>query len=165
MELDDLDRRILSELQSDASLTNLALSQRVHASAPTCLRRVKRLIAERIIERQVAIVSAQALGASLTAIIEVTLISQAAERLAEFEHRVALEAEIQQCYRVTPSPDFVLIALLHDMPAYHALAHRLLTGQAQVRNVRSFFSTHRSKFETRVPWTVAAAKVAPLRSN
>jgi Lrp/AsnC family transcriptional regulator, leucine-responsive regulatory protein len=157
VELDDLDRRILSELQTDASLTNLALAIRVHASAPTCLRRVRRLVQNRVIERQVAIVAPAALGTHLTAIVEVTLASQAAERLAEFEHRVVQETEIQQCYRVTPSPDFVLIALLRDMPAYHALAHRLLTGQAQVRNVRCFFATHRSKFDTRVPLAFATA--------
>lgn len=156
-ELDDLDRRILSELQNDAAQTNLDLARRVHASAPTCLRRVRRLIAHRVIERQVAIVAPSALGAALTVILEVTLVSQAAEQLTRFEQRIALESEIQQCYRVATGADFVLIALVRDMPAYNALAHRLLIGQAHVRNVRSLFATHRSKFDTRVPFAAAAA--------
>ena len=55
-----------------------------------------------------------------------------------------------QCYRVSPGPDFVLVVQVADMPAYHALAHRLFTSHANVRNVKSYFSTHRSKFDTRI---------------
>jgi Lrp/AsnC family leucine-responsive transcriptional regulator len=46
-----------------------------------------------------------------------------------------------------------LILQVADMPAYHALAHRLFAAEANVRNVRTFFSTHRSKFETRIAFT------------
>jgi Lrp/AsnC family leucine-responsive transcriptional regulator len=55
---------------------------------------------------------------------------------------------VTQCYRVSPGPDFVLVVQVADMAAYHALAHRLFATQANVRNVRSFFSILRSKFET-----------------
>ena len=55
-----------------------------------------------------------------------------------------------QCYRVSPGPDFLLVVQVQDMPAYHALVHRAFTATANVRNVRTFFSVHRSKFETRV---------------
>jgi Lrp/AsnC family leucine-responsive transcriptional regulator len=49
---------------------------------------------------------------------------------------------------VSPGPDFVLIIQVADMTAYHALAHRLFATQSNIRNVRSFFSILRSKFET-----------------
>jgi len=75
---------------------------------------------------------------------------QAAERMAEFEALVATEPAVLQCYRVAPGPDFVLIVQVGDMPAYHALAHRLFAAHANVRNVKAYFSTFRSKFETRV---------------
>lgn len=146
--LDELDRRILNALQSDASVTNIELANRVHASPPTCLRRVKRLVDAGVIERQVALVAPQLVGPALTAIVEITLDHQAAEKLAAFEALVAAEAAVLQCYRVSPGPDFVLVAQVADMPAYHALAHRLFAAHANVRNVRSFFSIHRSKFET-----------------
>src|SRR5690349_15011876 len=123
--LDDLDRRILDALQSDASQTNNELAARVHASAPTCLRRVKRLVDAGVIERQVAIVAPEKVGIGLTAIVEVTLDHQAAERMTEFEALVARENAVAQCYRVSPGPDFVLVVRVADMPAYHALAHRL----------------------------------------
>jgi Lrp/AsnC family leucine-responsive transcriptional regulator len=149
-QLDDLDRRILNTLQSDASYTNAELAELMHVSPPTCLRRVKHLHDNRVIERQVAIIDPAKVGARLTAIVEISLDVQAAERMDEFEKLVASEAAVLQCYRVAPGPDFVLIIQVADMPAYHALAHRLFATHANVRNVKAYFSTFRSKFETRI---------------
>lgn len=150
IELDELDLRILEQMQADSSLTNQDLAQRVHASAPTCLRRVRRLVDEGVIEKQVAIVNPGKVGSTLTAIIEITLDVQTADRMHAFEADMAKEPVVLQCYRVSPGPDFIVIAQVADMPAYHAMAHRTFTSQANVRNVRSFFSIHRSKFETRI---------------
>jgi Lrp/AsnC family leucine-responsive transcriptional regulator len=148
--LDDLDRRILNALQADASQTNAELAEQVHVSPPTCLRRVKALTQRGIIARQVAILDPEKVGARLSAIVEITLDIQAAERMTQFEALAAQESAVLQCYRVTPGPDFVLVVQVADMPAYHALAHRLFTAHANVRNVKAYFSTHRSKFETRI---------------
>ena len=150
MDFDEIDRRILNALQKDASQTNAELAAAVHVSAPTCLRRVKQLRDSGVIEREVALVSPEKVGARLTAVVEISLDIQAAERMTEFEALVAAEAAVLQCYRVSPGPDFVLIVQVADMPAYHALAHRLFTAHANVRNVKAYFSTHRSKFDTRV---------------
>jgi len=147
---DDVDRRILNALQADASQTNAELAALVHVSPPTCLRRVKQLTDSGVIERQVAIVNPDKIGARLSAIVEITLDVQAAERMQEFERLAAGEAAVLQCYRVSPGPDFVLVVQVTDMPAYHDLAHRLFTAHANVRNVKAYFSTHRSKFETRI---------------
>ena len=147
--LDELDRRILEHLQQDASITNQELAERVHASPPTCMRRVRRLIDSGIIQKQVAIVDPAKIANTLTALLEITLDVPTAESLQQFEQVVAQEDAILQCYRVSSGPDFVLIAQVVDMPAYHALVHRAFTAQANVRNVRTFFSIHRSKFDTR----------------
>lgn len=148
--MDDIDRRILTALQIDAGQTNSELAQAVHVSPPTCLRRVKHLTDTGVITRRVALVDPAKIGPSLTVIVEISLDVQAAERMAEFEALVATEPAVLQCYRVAPGPDFVLIVQLSDMPAYHALAHRLFAAHANVRNVKAYFSTFRSKFETRV---------------
>ena len=148
--MDDIDRRILTALQIDAGQTNSELAQAVHVSPPTCLRRVKHLTDTGVITRRVALVDPAKIGPSLTVIVEISLDVQAAERMAEFEALVAMEPAVLQCYRVAPGPDFVLIVQLSDMPAYHALAHRLFAAHANVRNVKAYFSTFRSKFETRV---------------
>lgn len=145
--LDPTDLRILEQLQRDASLSNQDLAARVHVSPATCLRRVKRLFETGVIERRVALLSAEKLGAGLTAIVEITLDRQGAEHLAAFETRAVAEAAIQQCYRVSPGPDFVLVLQVADMAAYHALVQRLFTQDANVRNVKSYFSARRAKFE------------------
>jgi Lrp/AsnC family transcriptional regulator, leucine-responsive regulatory protein len=77
---------------------------------------------------------------------EITLDRQGDEHVAAFEARAVAEAAVQQCYRVSPGPDLVLVMWLPDMAAYHALVQRLFTQDANVRNVKAFFATHRAKF-------------------
>lgn len=153
--LDATDLQLLDLLQEDASQSNLALAQRLHVSPPTCLRRVKRLQVAGLIERQVAVLSADRLapllGHGMEAIVEVTLERQGAEHLAAFEARVIADNAVQQCYRVSPGPDFILHVRATDMPAYLALQQRLFTADANVRNVKAFFSVKRAKFAPRLP--------------
>ncbi len=153
--IDDIDLRLLDQLQRDASLSNIELAERVRTSPPTCLRRVKRLRDAGLIERQIAVLSvdklAPVLGHGLCAIVEITLDRQGAECLDAFEQRMSTDAGVQQCYRVSPGPDFVLVAHARDMPDYLALAQRLFTSDANVRNVKAFFSLKRSKFGAQIP--------------
>ena len=152
--LDLTDLKLLEALQSDASITNQALAECVHISPPTCLRRVKRLHEAGLIERQIALLSPDKLsvllGHGLSAIIEITLDRQGAGYLEAFEQKVVLQSAVQQCYRVSPGPDFILLVHVLDMPHYLALTQRLFTEDANVRNVKAFFSTKRSKFEPKV---------------
>jgi DNA-binding Lrp family transcriptional regulator len=152
---DDTDLRLLDLLQRDASLSNQDLAAAAHTSPATCLRRVKRLVDAGVIERRVALLSPQHLGAGLTALTEVTLDRQGAEHLAAFEVRAVADIAVQQCYRVSPGPDFMLVLQVADMDAYHALVQRLFTQDANVRNVKSFFSVHRAKFEPAIVLPVA----------
>jgi Lrp/AsnC family leucine-responsive transcriptional regulator len=159
--IDSIDLLLLDGLQKDASLSNQALAALAHISPPTCLRRVKRLVDSGLVERQVAILSADKLapllGHGLQAIVEITLERQGEEAQAAFEQRVAGDEAVQQCYRVSPGPDFVLVVHARDMPDYLALAQRLFTADANVRNVKSYFSVKRSKFSTQIPVKPRAA--------
>lgn len=152
---DEIDLLLLDQLQQDASLSNQELAQRVNTSPPTCLRRVKRLRDAGLIERQIAILSTDklspVLGHGLNVIVEITLDRQGAEAQEAFEQRVSLDDAVQQCYRVSPGPDFVLVVHALNMPDYLALAQRLFNSDANVRNVKAFFSVKRSKFGARVP--------------
>ncbi len=150
IDLDATDLRILAVLQRNASLTNQALAERAATSPATCLRRVRRLEETGAIERRVALLGTALLGAGLSAFAEVTLDRQGAEHLAAFEARAVAEPAVQQCHRVSPGPDFMLLIQLPDMPAWHALVQRLFTQDANVRNVKSYFSVHRAKFETAI---------------
>ena len=148
--LDDIDMQLLAALQQDASLSNVALAERVHVSPPTCLRRIKRLTDGGWIERQVAILSRDKLGHGLQALVEVTLDRQGAEHLDAFESRAVADAAVQQCWRVSPGPDFVLVIHAIDMTGYLAVTQRLFTQDANVRNVKAFFATRRAKFSTQI---------------
>jgi DNA-binding Lrp family transcriptional regulator len=152
--LDNTDLLILAQLQQDAAITNQQLAERVFTSPPTCLRRVKRLRDLGLIERQIAILSpdrlSPLLGHGLTVIAEITLDRQDRQSLEVFEARVSADMAVQQCYRVSPGPDFVLVLQAPDMAAYLALSERLFTQDANVRNVKAFFSVKRAKFEPAV---------------
>lgn len=154
--LDATDLRLLDLLQHDASLSNLQLAERAHTSPATALRRVRRLIDEGVIERQVALLSPDRLGHGLSALVEITLDRQGAEHLDAFEARITQDSAVQQCWRVSPGPDFILVVHAVDMPGYHALAQRLFTQDANVRNVKAFFSVKRAKFDPRLPLPMAA---------
>ncbi len=155
MSLDSIDLRVLAALQLDADVNNQELAAAMGVSAATCLRRVKRLKAQGYIARTVALLDpdklGQSLGHGLSALVEVTLDRQGVEHLEAFEARVCADTAVTQCYRVSPGPDFVLVLNLRDMPAFLALSQRLLTQDANVRNVKTYFSVKQVKFEPRVP--------------
>ncbi len=154
MSIDSIDLALLNQLQADTSLSNQQLAAQVHISPPTCLRRVKRLREQGLIEREIAVLSVDKLAAlaghGLCAIAEITLDRQDSGALDAFEQRIAADAAVQQCYRVSPGPDFVLVLHVAGMPDYLALAQRLFSADANVRNVKTFFSVKRSKFGARV---------------
>ena len=152
--LDTTDLQLLAILQANASISNIALADKLRISAPTCLRRNKRLLQEGWIEKQVAILSSDKLGRllghSVTALIEVSLDKQGEELLLAFETRAIQEAAVQQCWRVSPGPDFMLVVQVPDMPSYLSFTQKLLTQDANVRNVKAFFSLKRAKFGTQI---------------
>ena len=160
--LDAADLRLLALLQHDATLSVQALADAAGLSAATCHRRLKRLRDEGWIERQVAIVSAdklrQAMGAGLQAVVEVTLEVQTEEALARFEAHAVQDGAVQQCWRVSPGPDFMLVLTVGDMPGYQAAALRLFSAAQGVRNVRAFFAIRRAKFGTALPLPEGVAR-------
>jgi len=155
-ELDAIDLQLLNHLQRDASVSNVALAEKVNVSPPTCLRRIKRLVDGGWIERQIAVLNADQLGAALghglTALVEVSLDKQGSEHLDAFETRAVTHDAVQQCWRVSPGPDFMLVVQAADMPHYLSISQTLFTQDANVRNVKAFFSTKRAKFTTTWPF-------------
>jgi Lrp/AsnC family transcriptional regulator, leucine-responsive regulatory protein len=153
--LDALDLRLLDALQHDAGQGHNDLARQLGVSPATVLRRTRRLEAAGVIERRVALLQperlAACLGHGLSAVVEVNLDRQGQEHQDAFERAAVAQAAVQQCYRVSPGPDFVLVVAVRDMPAYQALCERLFTQQANVRHVRAFFSQRRAKFHPQLP--------------
>ncbi|MCD8515522.1 MAG: Lrp/AsnC family transcriptional regulator [Burkholderiaceae bacterium] len=150
LELDAIDLQLLAALQVDASEPNQQRAERCGISPATALRRVRRLEQLGLIERTVALLQperlADALGHGLTVIVEVTLDMQTEEQLGAFERLAVAHPSVQQVYRVSPGPDFVLIVAVRDMPSYQTLAQALFTQHRHVRHVKAYFSLKRSKF-------------------
>jgi Lrp/AsnC family leucine-responsive transcriptional regulator len=167
MDLDATDIRLLTLLQADASQSNQDLAAAAHTSPATALRRVRRLHDTGVIDRQVALLNPDRIGRGLSAIVELTLDRQGAEHLDAFEQRMAVDDEVQQLWRVSPGPDFVAVVHCADMAGYHALAQRLFTQDANVRNVKAYFAVKRAKFDPQVrlgprPGAAAAASTAAI---
>ena len=155
IDLDPIDLRLLVQLQRDASLSNQQLAAAVQVSPATAHRRVRRLHDLGLVERVVAHLAPQRLADAglplLQAVVEVTLDQQSVERLDAFEARALADPAVQQCWRVSPGPDFVLVLAMADMPAYQAVTARLFTADANVRNVRAFFAVKRARFGSELP--------------
>ncbi len=155
MKLDDIDLTLLDALQDDAAAPLATLAERCGVSAPTVLRRIRRLEAAGLIERRVALLQSEklaaALGEGLLAIVELTLERQGVEHLQAFEALAVADAAVQQCYRVSAGPDFVLVVAVRGMAEYQALAQRLFTAHGNVRTVKAYFCLQRAKFTPRLP--------------
>ena len=136
MKLDKTDFRILDQLQSDGSLSNVELAKRVNLSPSPCLARVKALEGSGVIQRYVALASAAALGLGLTVFISISLKAQSKASLAEFEAHIARHNEIMECYLMTGDSDYLLRVVVPDLEAYErfVMDFTKIPGLAQIRS-------------------------------
>lgn len=150
VELDEIDCSLLRILQKNNRLTNLQLARMLKLSAPTCLRRVRRLRQLGVIVADVCLVDPAKVGVGLVVFIEVTLERQQEELQQAFERRMQKVAEVKQCYMISGQTDYMLMVQVADMDAYHRFVRRILTGGPNVRNFKSTFAMHRCKFQPEV---------------
>jgi Lrp/AsnC family leucine-responsive transcriptional regulator len=137
---DELDQRILAELQRDAGLTNQELADRVGLSASPCLRRVKALEEAGVIRKRVALLDRKKLGFSLTALIQISMDRHTPERFEKFERTVKQYPEVQTCYLITgQQSDYLLIVIVPDMDHYQAFLLDKITRIEGVTGVHSSF--------------------------
>ncbi len=149
---DRVDRKIFAELQSNASLSNLELSERVGLSPSPCLRRVKQLEEKGVISRRVTLMNQEALGLSLTVYVQVSLVSQGAGVLEHFEEMVERYPEVLECNLVTGSDaDYLIKAVVPDMSGYEHFLLRELNRIEGVSHIRSSFVLRRVVNRTELP--------------
>jgi Lrp/AsnC family leucine-responsive transcriptional regulator len=134
-ELDQLDVKILELYQGDTQLPAHRIGKAVGLSAAAVQRRLKQLRESGVIAREVAQLDPPSVGLGVTCIVNVRLRSDATTALARFQKQIAGTAEVQQCYYVTGTSDYVLIILVADMEAYEALTHGPLFTD---RNIHKF---------------------------
>ena len=117
MKLDTIDIRILNELQTDSSHSNVELAKRVHLSPSPCLMRVKALKDKGVIRNYVALADPKALGLGLNVFISISLKEQSKESLAVFEKRISEHDEDMECYLMTGDSDYLIRVAVADMDA------------------------------------------------
>jgi len=149
--LDAIDRRILTELQDDASLTNVELAERVGLSPSPCLARVRALETSGVIARRVALLDAAKLGSNISVFIQVTLEKQTAAALQAFERAILRIPEVMECYLMTGDADYLLRVVVPDTLALQHLIIDRLSGVAGVATIRSSFSLKQIKYKTALP--------------
>ncbi len=157
MELKPTDLRILTELQEDASLTNVELARRVHLSPSPCLARVKALESAGVIRRYVALADPAALGLGLNVFISISLKEQSRESLAEFERRIAEHEEVMECYLMTGDSDYLIRVALPDIAALERFILNQLTPIPGIEKIRSSFALKQVRYKTALPLAAARA--------
>lgn len=151
MELDAIDARILTELQSDGGLTNAELAERVGLSPSPCLRRVKILADAGVIKKRVALVDGNAIDLKVSVFIHVTLEKQIEENLSAFEAAVEARPEVVECYLMTGESDYLLRVVVPDLEAYERFLMEHLTRIPGVSNIKSSFALNQVKYSTALP--------------
>ena len=148
--LDDIDWKILRELQDDGRMTNVELARRVGISAPPCLRRVRALEEAGFIKGYRALLDEKLLGFELTMFAMVHLSSQAEADLAAFEEFVRAQPIVRECWMLSGEIDFILKCVAPSLAAFQAFVAEL-TGAPAVRNVKTSLTLRNSKDAAMVP--------------
>lgn len=149
--LDDIDRRILLELQSNARISNVELSRLVGLSTSPCLRRVKALEAHGIIEGYVSLLNQSAVGYPVSVFVNVTLERQVEPSLEHFEAAIKERPEVVECYLMTGDADYLLRVVTKDLESYERFLIDHLTRIPGVSSIKSSFSLKQVSFRTALP--------------
>nr|WP_176596352.1 Lrp/AsnC family transcriptional regulator [Sphingobium sp. 15-1] len=149
--LDDLDRRMLAELQADGRMTNLELSEKVGLSPSPCLRRLKQLEAQGVITRYVALVDPDQLGLGVTAFVRIRLDQQDDRHLTIFEEAVAQFPEVMECYLMSGDSDYQLRLVVEDLKAFENFLRYKLTRIEGVSQLTTSFALRPVVYKTALP--------------
>ncbi|MEA2783216.1 MAG: Lrp/AsnC family transcriptional regulator, leucine-responsive regulatory protein [Rhodospirillaceae bacterium] len=149
--LDAIDAKIVRELQLDARITNVELSERVGLSPTPCLRRIKALEKSGVIKSYTALVDESAVGLPVSVFVSVSLERQIEPALELFEAQIQGQPEILECYLMTGDSDYLLRVVTSDLMAYERFLKQHLTRIPGVANIRSSFSLKQVIHRTTLP--------------
>jgi DNA-binding Lrp family transcriptional regulator len=148
---DEIDRRLLSELQAEGRVTNVELAQRVGLTAPPCLRRVRALEEEGVIRGYHADLDASKLGFAITVFAMVSLKSQAEDDLREFEDHMRNLAEVREVHMLNGEIDFILKIVSQDLQSFQEFLTSKLTPAPNVASVKTSLTIRTAKHVPGVP--------------
>jgi DNA-binding Lrp family transcriptional regulator len=149
--LDNIDRRLLAELQAEGRVTNVDLAKRVGLTAPPCLRRVRTLEDSGVIRGYHADLDASKLGFAITVFAMVSLRSQAEEDLRAFENHIKALPEVRECHMLNGEIDFILKIVSKDLQSFQEFLTSHLTPAPNVASVKTSLTIRTAKHEPGVP--------------
>ena len=152
--LDEIDRKILAELQADGRMTNVELAKRVGISAPPCLRRVRTLEESGFITGYHAEVNARELGFEVQVFAMVGLDSQAESELSAFEAQCGLWPLVRECHMLNGEVDFILKCVAPDLSSFQQFLTGELLTTPNVASVKTSLVIRGAKDEPGVPFDV-----------
>jgi DNA-binding Lrp family transcriptional regulator len=138
MLVDQLDRKILRRYQANTRVAAEAIAAEVGLSTAAVQRRLRRMRQNGVIRQETAVIDPRAVGLAVTCIVTVELLRETGSGIQRFKSKIAKYSEVQQCYYVTGTCDFLLVVLASDMQAYEAFTRKALLDDANVRS----FTTH-----------------------
>jgi Lrp/AsnC family transcriptional regulator len=150
-QLDAIDRRIVSALQDDGTLSNADLAQRVGASSASCWRRVKALEAAGVLTRTVRLVDPAAVGRGVNVLCNVRMRSHAIEARQAFEAFVDGRPEIVESFSMSGEWDYLLRIVVADVSDYNHFLMQVMLGQSSVAGASSHFALSMTKYTTAIP--------------
>lgn len=148
--LDPIDRRILRELQRDATVPIADLALHVGLSQTPCWKRVKRLTDAGVIQRRVAILAREKLDLGLAVFVSVKTSRHDQEWLDAFAKAASTMPEVVEFYRLAGDTDYLLKVLVKDIAAYDAFYKRLIAA-VPLSDVSSAFAMEQIKYTTALP--------------
>ena len=151
MKLDRYDRAILQALQQDGRISNVQLAARVSLSESACLRRVRALEQDGLIERYVALLNQKKAGVGGTVFVHIALRREEQSELAAFEEAVQAIPEIMECYLMTGEFDYLLRVVVSDMADFERLHNEALTRLPGVARVNSSIAIRTVTKTTELP--------------
>lgn len=149
--LDAIDRKLLHELQRDASISHAELAERVGASTASCWRRIRALETDGVLGRQIRLVNAARLGRGVNVICHVKIKNHSAETTEAFESFIAARDEIIECYSMTGEWDYLLRVLVADVEDYNRFLMRTVLRHPSVATGSTHFALSQVKYTTAVP--------------
>ncbi len=145
------DRRLLNELQRDATRNQSELAELVGMSRTSCWRRIRDFEEAGLIERQVALINPKIAGFNIQVLLLVAMTEHTDENRQSFERHVSLLPEVTECFSVSGDRDYVLHVVVKDMDSYNDFLNSQVLKHSAVRSASSTFVLRRVKYSTELP--------------
>jgi Lrp/AsnC family transcriptional regulator len=155
--LDAIDRKILTVLQEDASLSVAEIGDRVGLSSTPCWKRIQRLEGDGVIQKRVALVDQNKIGLGLSVFVSVESSDHSDAWLKRFAAAVSAMPEVMEFYRMAGDVDYMLRVVIPDMQSYDVFYKKLINA-VPLKNVTSRFAMEKIKSITALPIPLVAAE-------